>query len=456
MMNYSKDSLVKTLRKFMIDVYANLTSRKEIEDYIQKTLGLKVLSGQKRLIVMTGGAEVLKIAYDRDGLMDNMNEIICSNRLRELRQQGLISDDDLGLFGLCEPLYGSPFIIQMEAGTNFDEDPDFIEWYRRILGVNSRPNYESDALWFPVYMAENLSLKDDFARQQNILAQFFVASDITPTKEPRNETLKTRRGTNGQMVKRLFLIDMGSCFPVLKDAAGRDVRPVCPRCGSSLINVAYSLPGDINQSNAQDITGKCGCLNPNCELYYKNLPTGMPIPQLEDSAVFTLYQSTHAASVRYMRAVECGYYMPTYKVMNKQELASAFMNEYGLQNMDATLLENMWTNYIAKACGNILGCNPELLDLQLQDQYGRLSDYPQYRTQAALLLQQLGETLDTIAMRTIGLQYLHAIVNITKNAPEVLFNMLTMDQNSFIANAVQMGLPQQSAYQLYVDVMGNF
>lgn len=451
----NREMLIKLLRKWMIDVYANTTSRAEIEGYLTSTLGCKVLSGQKRLIVLLGDT-VLKIAYDRDGLMDNMNELICSNRLRELRQMNLITQDQLELFGICQMVNDSPFIIEMQAGVNFNEDPEFVEWYKRMMGVNTKPDYRSDALWFPVYMAENQQLRMDFQAQQQILSAYFAASDTTPTKEPRNETLVTRYDASGKRSKRLFLIDMGSCFPILQGANGSDIRPKCPRCGSNLIYIPFILPTSVAPSDAQEISGKYGCTNRSCNFYYENMSAGAPPVMLEDSKVFTIYQSENMSSVRYLRAIECFYYMPMRRVNNKQDLANAFGQEFGLSSIDPNLLNKMWFNYVAKACGDIMMRNPELGNVKLEDAPNMMKDYQIYRYQAVDALQRVGEAIDSIAMRAVGIIYAYAIINASNNTPDAIFDLMMLDQYSFINECMSLGISQQSAGILYNDIMTDF
>lgn len=453
--NVDRDTLVKILRKFMIDVYANLTTRQDMETYLKQTLGLQVLSGQKRLIVLAG-TSVLKIAYDRDGLMDNMNELMCSNRLRELRQQNVINDDELQLFGLCEMINGSPFIIEMQAGVNFNDDPDFVAWYKKMMGVNTKPDYSTDATWFPIFMAEHQVLRNDFKIQQEILSTHFAASDTNPVNEPRNETLITRTDATGNVTKRLFLIDMGSCFPLLQDQYGNYIRPTCPACGQPIIYVPYQLRADIVPTDTKDMVGKYGCTNRGCMNYYETLPIGSPNVELEDSRILTIYQSTHMGTVRYMRAVECCYYMPTSRVNTKMDLANAFMNEFGLQQMDPGLLNSMWDNYIAKACGDVLGRNPEVMQVPYQEMNGYMSDYQMYRQKVALTLQSTGEIVDNIAMRITGLIYLYALIESSGNSPVVVYDMLLLDQNSFISNLMNLGVQQNTAAILYQDIMSNF
>lgn len=454
MANVNRDNLVKSLRSFMIDVYSNTSSRSAIHDFITKSLGYQVLSGQKRLIVLTGNT-VLKIAYDRDGLMDNMNEVICSNRLRELRNQGLITDDQLQLFGLCEVVGDSPFIIEMQAGTNFDQDQDFVAWYKRMIGVNSKPDYNSDATWFAIYMAENQQLREDFKTQQEILSTYFVASDVNPVNEPRNETLLTRAGINGAATKRLFLIDMGSCFPVIYDSVGNPIRPTCPNCGSPIIYVPYQLRADIVATDTKDMVGKYGCTNQSCRNFYKTLPVGNPLIQLEDSRVLTIYQSTHMSSVRYMRAIQTYYYMPTRRVNSRIDLNTEFVNEFGV-SVDQNILDGMWNNYIAKAAGDIICRNPEIETVSYVDMMGGLLPYEAYREMAASKLQSLGEIIDNITMRTIGIIYMSALVNKSGNPSSLIYDMMLVDPNTFISNCMQMGLPQQSAQYLCSDIMYNF
>lgn len=454
MTGINREMLIKMLRKFMIDVYANLTSREDIAKFL-KNLGLQVLSGQKRLIVTTGNT-VLKIAYDRDGLMDNMNELICSNRLRELRAQNIINDDQLQLFGLCEMINNSPFIIEMQAGVNFNEDPEFIEWYKRMMSTNTKPDYSSDASWFPIFIAERQQSREDVKDQQEILTTHFAASDTNPSNEPRNETLVTRMDAHGNMVKRLFLIDMGSCFPLLQDQMGNYIRPVCPDCGGELIYVPYQLKADMLATEAKDMVGKYGCYNPNCRNFYKTLPLGSPSVHLEDSRVFTTYQSTHMMSVRYMRAIQCGYYMPTRRVNSRMDLANVFMNEFGLTEMDQNLLNAMWENYIAKACGDVLGRNPEVLDIPFQEINGMITDYQVYRQKVIYTLQGVGETVDNIAMRVTGMIYLHALMQASGNDPSTVYDIILLDQNSFIVNLMNLGLQQNTATILYQDIMSNF
>lgn len=451
-----KQMLIKTLSKYTMDVFANLTSRNEMETFL-RSLGLKVLSGQKRLIVMDGSATVLKIAYDRNGLNDNMNEVITSNRLVELTQLGQITQDELALFGTCRIVGESPFIIEQDAGVNFNEDEDFIQWYKDNQRISGTPDYNSDALWFPVYIAENATSKSDYSTQNSIISTHIAGSDLTVTKEPRNETLFT--SNNGE--KHLMLIDMGSCYPLLTDSNGEYIRPKCPICGSDLIYVPYNLPSTISAKNSQDIVGRYGCTNEHCDEYYKKL-SGAPRIDFEDSRVFTLYQAQHQTEIRFAQATQCYFYIPNTRVSSKQELLNAFVNEFPMNlygEVTNEMLNAMWHNYQSYACGNFINLFNEILDVPVV-QNGYVLDYDQYQQNCINVINDIcasysmANPMDNIGYKTIGLLYLPQLLENSNS--DAMYNLLMMDANSFITTLVnEFGLSQQSANNLYIDVMSE-
>jgi len=77
------------------------------------------------------GQYVYKIACDLNGIQDNINEVACSEKLKELCDQGLINRADLNLFALASIEDGDPFVIKQELGRHYDEDSTFIDFYNK-------------------------------------------------------------------------------------------------------------------------------------------------------------------------------------------------------------------------------------------------------------------------------------------------------------------------------------
>ena len=126
-------SIKQTLKCFEAELstHINYQTRERLQAFLTQQ-GYTVYGGQKRLVVMDpAGQYVYKIACDLNGIQDNINEVACSEKLKELCDQGLINRADLNLFALASIEDGDPFVIKQELGRHYDEDSTFIDFYNK-------------------------------------------------------------------------------------------------------------------------------------------------------------------------------------------------------------------------------------------------------------------------------------------------------------------------------------
>lgn len=417
------NQIIAALSKFKVDVYANLTSKDAMKQFLINRLGLQVWSGQKRLVVFdpANPSYVYKIAYSDQGIFDNICEVSCSNKLRMLQQQGHISLDDFNLFGESVLVNGDPSIVRMTAGTNYIQDPDYIRWYQ--TQQNMTPDYNENRM-FADYIKTDNQLIEDHNKIQGILAKYFIPSDVTVFKEPKNYCL--RRDGAGR--KRLLLIDLGSVCPKLVKN-NQAIVPLCEKCGTEKIYVPFNITSQMEKGAGFNIEGLYMCRNPKCSDYMGGALNKTPDPTTKDSYVFSAYVAKNNDLVKRLRAVDGLYFMPYKRVGSKMEYLNEIRNVLGL-NPPPQQLDLLFRNYCSYACGMLYSINKDQIDTIPAINGNNLVTFNQYLNMFNQAMMRVGESVDTITTRIAALTYLNILTS--RDSDITIFDILTQpDFNQF-------------------------
>ena len=417
------NQIIAALSKFKVDVYANLTSKDAMKQFLINRLGLQVWSGQKRLVVFdpANPSYVYKIAYSDQGIFDNICEVSCSNKLRMLQQQGHISLDDFNLFGESVLVNGDPSIVRMTAGTNYIQDPDYIRWYQ--TQQNLTPDYNENRM-FADYIKTDNQLIEDHNKIQGILAKYFIPSDVTVFKEPKNYCL--RRDGAGR--KRLLLIDLGSVCPKLVKN-NQAIVPLCEKCGTEKIYVPFNITAQMEKGAGFNIEGLYMCRNPKCSDYMGGALNKTPDPTTKDSYVFSAYVAKNNDLVKRLRAVDGLYFMPYKRVGSKMEYLNEIRNVLGL-NPPPQQLDLLFRNYCSYACGMLYSINKDQIDTIPAINGNNLVTFNQYLNMFNQAMMRVGESVDTITTRIAALTYLNILTS--RDSDITIFDILTQpDFNQF-------------------------
>lgn len=437
------NQIVRALTKFKIDVYANMTSKDAMKQYLINTLGLQVWSGQKRLVVFDSNNPniVYKIAYSEQGILDNINEVAVSNKLMALAQVNEISNDDLSLFGLAKLVNGDPFIVSMNSATNYIQDPDFIRWYN----INRKPDFNENQL-FALYIKEDQQLMTDYNRIQTILSTWFIPSDVTIFKEPKNYCLT--KNSSGR--KRLVLIDLGSVCPKLV-YNNRPIVPTCEKCQThEKIYVPYHITPQLELNSSLNIEGLYLCTNSRCIDYVGTVATSKtPDATSKDSYVFSKYLLDNRGLVKRLRAIDGLYYIPNKIVVNKNQYLQEMRTELRITPPPAEF-DCLFRNYCSYACGVFYSMMRDIVQgIPAVDNQGRLVPFTSYLNMFNGTIGKSGFNINAITNRIAALVYVSILSS--RDNDLVIFDVLTQpDINQFAVTInSKFGVDQHNGMALY-------
>lgn len=319
-----------------------------IEKIVEKICGVATSIGQKRIVSVDQNDRgvVVKFGHEFEGIQGNAFEYICSLHLQNLAQQGLISEDDLNLFATSELDNFSPLVIRQEFGYEFINDPDFQRWLRETHPENE------DRPWMFVseYIFDTPRLRDDANRIQQILHDYFVASDVHVMQEPKNFALRyVQNGSRTE--KRLMLIDMDSCFPILVDEQGRDIRPECPLCANDMEYVPNVMKSGMNLERLKNQSGVYTCTRPSCtnnilDVLEENYGCAADYNSIRDNNVFRRYvEEENQEDVNYLVALYCYSYIPAEPVFNIVQYRNAVIDDLGPEIVEEWGQEGLYYAY---------------------------------------------------------------------------------------------------------------
>lgn len=416
----------------------NYQTREKLANFLTQQ-GYTVYGGQKRLVVMEPtGKYVYKIACDLNGIQDNINEVACSEKLKELTDQGVINRNDLTLFALAEVEDGDPFVIKQEIGGHYDKNAKFMDFYNREN--SARGGNKSTADIFPIYVNTNELYASQYNRIISILSKYFVASDVSITREPRNYGFNVYSDS-------LILFDMGSVIPVFSNNYNQLDHPECPHCHNhSLVYVPFILGKHLNSDVLMDIGGQYGCTNPNCDLNINKgeVVVDVSIPtEIADQNIFNKYFREHMTEVNIMNLIHGYSWLP----LNPLAVNSIFDLRNDIYNatrgaINITQDNDMvaiWNNYMTRSSSMLISSMPELLDIPVIMQGGYKLYTQYYQEIMTYILSRVPQTFDNVIIRhLVSMLYLRG---------------LTLSLNRFDMYAE---LVEANNFVLFRQVMGKY
>lgn len=304
-------NLLRTIRSYEIAVLAGGEHAQDFRARLQAELNIEVQAGHKRVVVddPSDPNYVLKIAASYEGVLGNMNEIICYQRICELVDMNSIPVDCKILFAKTEFLdddVKDPFIIRQAKGITPFKDQTFINFINQNTAL--APNANPLEFW-PLYISQNERFRADLLTLSNVISEHFAASDINPYLEGLNYAEVIHNG-----VPRLVLIDMDSCIPLSINSFGQYDRPLCPKCGQPLKYLPPLIGTAIN--NIYDPRLSKGayyaCMTANCLHNFQNINSDNPHAkgEVQDITVYNKYRLDHMSEILYMYLDKCSYFNP--------------------------------------------------------------------------------------------------------------------------------------------------
>lgn len=360
--------------------------------------------GQKRLVVKDGMNHVYKIAWDLRGVEDNMNEVATSARLKQLVNEGKIPASDLQHFALAEMVDGDPFIIRQELAIRFSEFDQFLRYF----------NTQDKQRPIAHIMSEYISATDVYREQANriskILSDYFIAADVTITQEPENYGFNPRSNA-------LYLFDLGSVVPILRDSYGNEVeRPTCPKCKQkSLIYIPYIMKANMKHDTLTELNGQYGCANPNCSdtIAGKVLNLdGSVHTATEDHTIVQNYILEHPIEFNIMHLIYCYEWKPqqSWNIKSMMDLRQDIMQFVlgASGQLSDQEMAYIWKNYLTRSAANMLRAMPDINDKTSVVYGNSIKNYVQYAQEVLAIVQgyNMGVTQGPILNSLTAMLYL--------------------------------------------------
>lgn len=407
--------------------------------------GLTVYGGQKRLVVKDpSGMYVYKIACDLNGIQDNINEVACSDKLKELADKNIINRTDLTLFALASVEDGDPFVIKQEMAQHYDENAAFLDFYNKEN--QTKGGTKSSADIFPIYVNANERYAGEYNRIIQIISQYFVASDVSISREPRNYGLNFQSGS-------LVLFDLGSVIPVFTTANGQLDHPVCPVCHQhTMVYIPFLLGNNLGTDTLMEIGGQYGCTNPSCKNTIANgtatVNTVIP-PEVADQNVFNKYFREHMAEVNIMNLLH-GYTWLPLSPLNVNSIIDLRNDIYNATRGAINITHNddmikIWINYMTRSASIIISSMPELLEIPVAVN-GMYKGYNQfYQEVRMIIISKAPNTFENVIIKhLIAMLYLRALT-LQLNRYEMYSDLVSANNLVSFRNAMSRYLQMNDA-----------
>lgn len=393
--------LLRTIRSYEIAVLAGGEHAQDFRSRLQAQLNIEVQAGHKRVVVddPSDPNYVLKIAASYEGVLGNMNEIICYQRICELVDMNQIPSDCKILFAKTEFLDNDvkdPFIIRQAKGITPFKDQTFLAFVQQNTPL--APSANPLEFW-PLYLSQNPQFRKDLVTLSTVISEHFVASDVNPYLEGLNfaETIQ-----NG--VPRLVLIDMDSCIPLSINNFGQYDRPLCPKCGQPM----KYLPPLINEAlnNIYDPRLSKGayyaCTTPNCLHNFQNINGENPHAkgEVQDITIYNRYRLEHMAEILYMYLDKCSYFNPGPGIRTFGDYYNQYMS-FKPMAMDTEVTVG-FNNYINAETANTLSIFWELI----QNENTKQLTYFDFRTNLHNIATSRNLPLGPIQFRALAFLYI--------------------------------------------------
>lgn len=354
----------------------------DITDYLTRN-NIPYLSGTKRIVINhpSNPNKVIKIAYKKAGVDDNVYDIIMSRYIGTYENIDPILRSNVALSTLVT--VGSTFMISCDKIVVAKDFEPLKKFIRDNWNTGVTPNMRKAILR---YVAND----NDLMRQYNDLRVAMrkaniINSDIDIFSEPANYGFKLEGGS-----VKLVLCDIGSCIPMFENT-----HPKCPKCNSDLKPIIKKM--DHSQEtedmiNADDIFEKRGlysCTNMSCvnnidkisspESIFSSVSADEALSmrinydytQLVDTEVFNRYVMEKFDAIRRNKVYMIGAYNPTEYVGDINAYAEALRNDFpDAYNRIANeyvagntpLMVVMFNNYVSQRDANRIAQNA--LDIQ--------------------------------------------------------------------------------------------
>lgn len=457
---YNIVSLYKT------DIMTESATREFLIDVLRKAFpSSNIYTGQKRVVVVdpTNPTMVYKIAYNNAGILDNINEVATSDALKGLVQSGQIPADALNCFALSALTPDSdPFVIVQEYVQNFDDNPEFKNWLGSTdviqnLAISGSINNNQV---FPIYCSRVPIFVDDYRIICDAMSNYFVPSDISIYKEPRNYGFK-----NG----RLCLLDMGSVVPLLTNNQGQLIYPRYGTSNKIMTYVASYLDPQLTISKIQQMNpGTYRVVEPGVS--YDAAIHESPFLMESDDAVHELYIK-HQNPYEYNKllAIFGRWYFPQVTIDNQgvastvnniAEYAQSLYNFIGIQ-IPEQILWSMWRNYIYKKSAMYITACPSVINLGIYQQVqGGVFKIPftQFTELVNNEFAARGINLPRqIILNLSSILYVKQVASNTNDPATVLYQLYHSSPDQFIQLYSQItgDQNQNDIFLLYNSTMGN-
>lgn len=460
----TNDNVIKLLNLFKLDVYTGASSKAYIEDIINKSAGNLIMrAGQKRIVVFDPSKPniVYKVAYSKEGIQDNMNEVITSNILTELLSSGQITQEDIKLFALARLTQeGDPFIIEQDFTTNFVDDNDFKTWLKSqaVVAELSTAGSINENQAFPVYVASHNQLHVHYNRIASILANFFVPSDVSIINEPKNFGIR-----NGY----LTLLDMGSVIPLFVNNMNQIIYPTMGMSNTPMSYVAAELRPGMTYAQIQNLnSGTYREYNPTNN--YALAANDEHFVLVSDDAVFELYIRNNIELYNRLCAIHCRMFNPPMIFDNGVRRIVTTFDDYdkvyqmvtGI-SLPPNMLNQAWSNHVFSEVASMIKHTPAVAGCGMfnMDPSGvkvQLTFFQYVDLIINTFLQFGFDYPRNYVIALAAIQYLRAIAFNTQNPVETLNAIYGVQPDAFFANISQIinGITQDEAHMLYYGSVG--
>lgn len=317
----------------------------DIADQLNEDFDVVVQTGQKRTVPLLKDS-VLKLVTTREGLDDNINEILTSEALRELNEKGKITDEEIEHFALVDMVNDDPFTIRADRFTLLKDSERFKTWKKENKDSREYVD-ESNNRLIGYWLLTDKHMNEQCRTIMTILSKFTRGSDYLPWKVIENLAID-------EVNDKLVFIDMGSILPKYDD-----VDVACSQCGGSKKLLVVKVdPRDQNRvEDAMEMrTGLYACTKDHCSDHYSKMKLTKSSNNVTDSVVFDEYQKDAKNSPSFIsdRANLAKIFLPNSTIEDFSDFKDQLREETG-EKFSGDEIKTIWRNSIPYISVEIVG-----------------------------------------------------------------------------------------------------